>query len=151
MEPMKRHLICWGPVIVWMVVIFLFSSSSDPFWALPSDWKTPRVETIASQKVVADPVPLVEKIGRNGHVLEYAILGLLAYRAFRISGAHKPVLFLIAAAVLLATLYGLSDEFHQLFIPERDFDLNDLGLDVIGAMIGTVIGVWLFRKPARPE
>ncbi len=46
-----------------------------------------------------------------------------------------------AVAVLLVVLCGISDEVHQSFVPERDASLVDVGLDPVGALIGTTVGV----------
>jgi VanZ family protein len=40
-------------------------------------------------------------------------------------------------AVLLTIAYGVTDEFHQSFVPGRSMDVYDLFADAIGAMIGT--------------
>jgi len=39
-------------------------------------------------------------------------------------------------------LYGLFDEFHQLFTPHRTFDLKDWATDIVGVLLG----YWLMRK-----
>lgn len=52
------------------------------------------------------------------------------------------------AAIVLATLYGVSDEFHQLFVPGRSADPYDVLADGVGATIGTAIG-WLLSVARR--
>jgi VanZ family protein len=52
--------------------------------------------------------------------------------------------------------YGLSDEFHQLFVPGRDFQLGDLLVDTLGALVGivlyrAVIWLWARRRQKRGE
>ncbi|MEO6094924.1 MAG: VanZ family protein [Fibrobacteria bacterium] len=42
-------------------------------------------------------------------------------------------------------LYGVSDEIHQIFVPERMFDYSDMAAD----FLGVVAGVWAFRKLAE--
>jgi VanZ family protein len=41
------------------------------------------------------------------------------------------------AAVLIATGYGMTDEFHQSFVPGRSMEWYDLYADAIGALAGT--------------
>ena len=45
-------------------------------------------------------------------------------------------------ALVLATLYGVTDEFHQMFVPGRTADRYDVLADGIGATLGVAIG-WL--------
>ncbi|MDR0991105.1 MAG: VanZ family protein [Propionibacteriaceae bacterium] len=45
-------------------------------------------------------------------------------------------------AVVLASLYGVTDEFHQSFVPGRSPDPKDWMVDTIGAICGVVL-VWL--------
>ena len=66
------------------------------------------------------------------HVIEYLILGLLMMNA---SGNEK-------FSFVVSSLYGLSDEIHQCFVPFRYFSIFDL----LGDCIGSVIGVMLYPK-----
>lgn len=54
-----------------------------------------------------------------------------------------------SVAVAGASLYGLSDEFHQSFVPGRTPDVFDLVADVGGAVIGALCVVFLRRRLAR--
>jgi VanZ family protein len=67
------------------------------------------------------------------HAWLYAGLAVLLVRA--VVGSRWPRTGLPSAllAVGLATVYGLADETHQLFVPGRQFDLRDLVADAIGA------------------
>jgi len=64
------------------------------------------------------------------HAASYGFLGWLWQRALGFPGW----------AWAIATLYGLSDEFHQRFVPGRMFDLADWLADGIGAAIGAWVG-----------
>jgi VanZ family protein len=49
----------------------------------------------------------------------------------------------VVAAVVISTLYGVSDEYHQLFVPGRSFDVFDMLADFIGSVVGaSAIGAW---------
>jgi len=41
--------------------------------------------------------------------------------------------------ILIAVLYGVSDEFHQSFVPARDASVMDLVSDTVGAFLGAGI------------
>jgi VanZ family protein len=72
------------------------------------------------------------------HAMEYAVLGGLCYRAFR-WGVDGPVparaLFF---AILTASLYGVTDEVHQLFVPLRESSWQDWLADVAGSTLGAL-------------
>jgi len=99
----------------------------------------------------ASSVPGSDVPGRFGywaHFIEYAILG--ATLAFALKATTPATLF---AAVALAAIYGLSDEFHQVFVPGRDADPLDWLTDVAGAATGALIVAAGMRKAAfrRPS
>ena len=78
----------------------------------------------------------------QGHLGEYFVLGgLLSWAlANRRIGATT-----VALAVLLASLYGITDEFHQHFVAMRTPDIADWVLDTIGATAGA-LAVGAFAK-----
>ena len=45
-------------------------------------------------------------------------------------------------APTVGILYGLFDEIHQLYTPNRTFDVKDLAVDIVGILLG----FWLARK-----
>ena len=56
----------------------------------------------------------------------------------------------VTVAVLIATLYGLSDEFHQSFVG-RDPTVQDWLADTVGAMVMATIILLLWRRMAGPR
>jgi len=72
------------------------------------------------------------------HAAVYAVLGALVFLALNRRWARKTgVLVLIAGAT--ATLYGFTDEFHQMFVPGRASDLRDVLADGVGGFVGALI------------
>jgi VanZ family protein len=106
-----RRLSLWVPVVVYMAAIFYVSSESNPF---------PTIAPLVWDKAV--------------HFTEYGILGLLWCRALRGEGLSWPAA--IAIALVAASAYGASDEWHQSFVAFRDTDIHDWYADTIGASIG---------------
>ena len=79
---------------------------------------------------------------KSGHSIGYALLAVVLLRAFargRLSGVTWTAGL---AAIVLATMYGVSDEFHQSFVPGRSPDRFDVVADCVGATIGVALG-WL--------
>ena len=76
------------------------------------------------------------------HVAAYAGLGALTARATA-KGVHNVSWRAVLLAIVIATLYGVSDEYHQRFVPGRSFDVLDMVADTIGSLIGaSAVGAW---------
>jgi VanZ family protein len=109
-----KRVVLWGPVLVVMGLIFFASSLSDPG---------------------APPGNISDKAA---HFLIYGALGAALVRALAggRSAAMRPRQILFA--VVLATLYGATDEIHQYFVPPRSPDVMDVAADAAGAMAGAI-------------
>ena len=124
---MTTFLRYWGPVCGYAGLIFFLSAQSHPETHVP-------FVVHFSDKVL--------------HAVEYAVLGALCYRAIRGSGHDSWNRQAIPAAILLASLYGISDEVHQAFVPFRDSSWLDWLADTVGAALGvTVIHRVLSLRP----
>jgi VanZ family protein len=76
------------------------------------------------------------------HVAAYAGLGALSARATG-KGLRDVSWRAVLAAVVISSLYGVSDEYHQLFVPGRSFDILDMVADIIGSIVGaSAVGAW---------
>ena len=111
-HPAVRLLYVWGPAVLMMAVLFAASSASD---------------TSAVPPVFTDTIL---------HVGAYAALGLTVFRAFADARFERMTPLRALAAVLFCILYGVSDEFHQSFVPGRTPDVKDLVADGVGAAAG---------------
>lgn len=122
---MWRFLTRWLPAAAYGLLIFLFSSQAVP-----------------------NEVPQVPLLDKLLHLLLYGGLGWLLCRALEPSAAAAPGIGngdaagrSVALSGLLSTLYGISDELHQLTVPTRSAD----PLDVLADLAGGLAGALLFR------
>lgn len=106
----------WAPLYVYAGLIFYLSSLSRPL---------PEVS-----------IPFFDK---SIHIFEYAVFGLLASRAFRNSPRKTFFENFKVLAILTSLIYGISDEFHQGFVPGRQFSVFDMMADGIGGGLGAFI------------
>jgi VanZ family protein len=110
-----RRVVPWGPVVAWTALIFVLSSRS----------RVPGLEGL--------PDVLTHGVG-------YLVLCFLITRAaslgWPLGGWPGPL------AVVLSTLYGVSDELHQAFVPGRHADLWDVVKDALGAVLGALAYRW---------
>lgn len=113
-----RRAALWGPVAAYMLVIFVLSSRPD----------------------VPLPTGMTDK---QGHSLGYLGLGVAVTRAV-VGGLGVPVSVSRGlASIAVTTAYGVSDEWHQSFVPGRSADVTDLRADATGAILGTA-ACWLW-------
>jgi VanZ family protein len=120
-----RALSLWGPVVVYMAMIFFVSSL--PTAPLPTD--------------VSD---------KTGHLAAYLVLGVLAARACAGGLPARITRGVAIAALAVAIGYGAFDEIHQWFVPGRSAELADWYADTAGACLGLaacwVWGIIRFRS-----
>ena len=109
------RLVRWAPVVLWAALIFVLSSLSG----LP-----------------APPGGLTDK---HAHFITYGVLAALVVWAITDRAPARTTWGVAAAAVVLATLYGASDEFHQSFVPGREVSALDLAADAGGALLAAVV------------
>jgi VanZ family protein len=81
-------------------------------------------------KLATPPGPFSDKHFHGG---SYALLAALLVRALASGRVNGITVRVAVGAFLLATLYGATDEFHQLFVPGRSASLADLVADGLGA------------------
>ncbi|WP_409341128.1 VanZ family protein [Paenibacillus sp. MBLB4367] len=125
-----RKAIRWLPSVIWMAVIFLLSArtADDMDSFLPFfQWLFPAMRSFDW-----------------GHFVAYFILSITFLWAI---GGARPGWLMKAAAVGLCLLYGLSDEYHQSFVPGRMPDMLDIRNDLIGAAIAMLfVSIPLVRR-----
>src|SRR5512147_1099964 len=118
---MKRRLWHWGPALLMMALIFL--ASGTPGEQLPN---------LGSWDLIGK---------KGGHMLGYALLAAAYLHGLTLS--KKITRGTVLIAILLAGLYAVTDEFHQLFVPERTSSPVDVGIDIVGASLGAPLWTWI--------
>jgi hypothetical protein len=141
----------WLPVVLWAVLIFVGSTD----WlaqAHTSRWIAPILRWFKPDMSWETILRVQALVRKGGHLTEYAVLAVLLGRALRAArglaqGWDWPAARL---AWLLATLYAVSDEFHQFHVPSRTASPADVLIDSIGALTGLLLWwAWSRRRTAR--
>jgi len=124
----RTFITLWGPFVAALVVVFWLSSLSH--------------------------VPGAQRFwDKLLHAVGYAVLGVLALRAFHggfRSLRMEPTLY----AALVVILWAISDEIHQSFVPGRDASPWDVVADAVGFLIAIVVfATWTLRsvRAERPR
>ena len=155
-----RNIAIWIPAICIMVIIFNFSSmvADDS-----SNTSIPIAE-IVIQKIEqtmdisidtgSEDYGLIHHLVRKaGHFLEYMALGctLVLPFAFIYTGNYYKIKVLLSSE-LFSAFYACTDELHQTFVPGRDGNITDVGIDSMGALAGICAGFifwWIGKKVVK--
>lgn len=79
------------------------------------------------------PQPSVPGIDKFDHFAAYAVLGALVFLALR--RTHNLCIDrALLLAILITSAYGVTDEFHQRYIPNRTCDVWDWTADTLGGI-----------------
>ena len=121
------------PPFLWMALIFLGSTLTG------GDTDVVARRTSGLEEPIA-----LQRLKDIGHVIEYGILAALVARAvtkasYRLTGNHA------AISVVITAGYGVTDELHQYFVPNRYPGMDDIVRDTVGAIIGIAV-VWCVKR-----
>lgn len=118
----RIQIIRWLPSVLWMALIFYLSHQPG--------------ESLNSMLPVFQRwLPQLESFNA-GHFVAYFILALAVYWGM---GERAVSLWGKLLTVLICTFYGLTDEYHQLFIEGRMADWLDVRNDAIGAILAMLV------------
>jgi VanZ family protein len=134
---LNKRLFWWIVVIIFGIAFYRFTASP-----LSNDAHTIKfLERLSS--LSAQDVNFLSKIIRKlAHLLAFGVIAI----AFK--NALSPHRWNYPAAWLLATLFGASDEIHQIFVPGRTPLFSDVMIDSIGALLTLYA---LYRLTLRKE
>jgi VanZ family protein len=149
-KPLAGFIRYWLPAIIWMLLIFSFSSDAQSYrhssiyfepllrWLFPG----------MSQQTIE---MLHHGFRKCCHATEYAILACLIWRAIRKPVKCDPRPWRwpeagLALAVVFA--YAAGDELHQAFVPARTAEVSDVLLDTCGGAIALLL-LWLRQRIFR--
>lgn len=113
------------PAILYCLLIFLISSLSDP------------------------PAPdfKLEWGDKINHAGAFGLMMLLVFRAVRWMFYGRSMRVQLWIALLYCALYGITDELHQMYVPNRHGDPFDLLADIVGASLGVLFIMMIHRQP----
>lgn len=132
-------------MIVWMAVIFFFSSrdaeesTEDSYWVGIEVGRlvVPAFSEMPEEKQLEFAARVDYPVRKTAHALEYTVLGTLITGFLYKNGGKKWKYMLFSW--MLGVAYAASDEFHQLFVPGRSGQVSDVLLDSGGVLLGVVV------------
>ncbi len=136
----KNRLVCivFSWILVLIILCFIFGLSaqdaddskelSDSFVRRLLDWLNINIDGEALRKIA--------------HMLEFIALSFSFFNAIYNTWEMRKA-YLIS--LVLTVVCAFCDEFHQIFVPGRAFQISDILIDSIGAIIGVVAYLILYK------
>ena len=147
----RRRLWRYGPLVAWACFV-LFASSSNFSASNTSRIIRPLLLWLFPGMAEASLASAHFLVRKAAHFTEYAVLALLAARAFRTSRVEKLRRRWWLAAFALVACVALVDEYHQSFLPARTGTVYDSLLDMAGGATALACAaLWLARKRRKPD
>ena len=142
---MKKKLITILLITIWMILIYTLSNMDS--------YQSNRI----SKKSISKAIEITEKtekkevqykivktlnypIRKIMHMFLYFILAILVFHLIGMIQKNKSLSIIIT--IIICLIYASLDEYHQTFILGRTGQIKDVGID----MIGTIIGCFLYNK-----
>ena len=139
-------------LIIWLIVIFLFSSDVGSSSSQKSDSLAQLIVDVISDITGHDYTgskldnmidTCIVIVRKGAHFLEYFILGILVINVIKDYKELNIKICLIG--ILLCMIYAISDEIHQLFVPDRTGKITDVLIDTSGNTI-SIYTYYLIHK-----
>lgn len=130
-QKMRERLWRYGPLVFWLTLIF-FASTDGMSASNTSGFVISTLRVLlpgVSEQGLASAHFIVRK---GAHFTEYAVLALLAARAFLTSSSDRLRQRWSVVALSLVIIYSLLDEYHQTFASSRTGSIYDSFIDIAG-------------------
>jgi VanZ family protein len=130
-SPRVRLALAWAPAVLTMAAIWVLSSMSNP----------------------PVPVHVIPFRDRGAHFLSFGSVAFWVAHGTLATRPRAGVLRVVLFSILATMLWGLLDEVHQSFVPNRTPDLGDLAADTLGGIVGASLRAIVrrvLRRPATP-
>jgi VanZ family protein len=119
----RRTLSLWAPVLLYLGILFFISGRSRP----------PTIEFVWDKLL---------------HAVAYMVLSVFTIRAFH--GSLGPLRWRPTLYAFFFTVgYGVTDEFHQSFVPGRNASSHDVAADVVGFLLAVALLYFTYQGSFR--
>lgn len=138
----KKRIIYGILVIVWMALVFAFSSQNGEKSRKTSGYFTDKVvQIIVKVKPDVNIENIEEIVGfiirKMAHFSIYFVGGILIFNF--VSTFPLKLRNVVLLTFILGCVYSISDEMHQLFISERAGQIRDVLIDSAGVLIAILL------------
>jgi VanZ family protein len=134
----------WLPVVFWICCIFLLSTGS--FSAENTSRILEPLLRFLKPHITAEEIDTIHFLVRKAaHVTEYCIASLLLYHSFRNTKQFQRYWWWVFYSLVILIFVAATDEFLQSFVASRTSSVVDMGIDIVGGIIGQGISITLYQ------
>jgi VanZ family protein len=134
----------WLPVVLWICCIFLLSTGS--FSAENTSRILEPLLRFLKPRITAGEIDTIHFLIRKAaHVTEYCIASLLLFHSFRNTIQFQRYWWWVFYSLVIVIFVAATDEYHQAFVISRTSSIVDVGIDIIGGILGQGISITLYR------
>lgn len=132
-------------LVLWMGVIFYFSHQPGDVSGGQSGEILVKIGLLTEEDLAlgTDKAQMLQFIIRkSAHMGVYfilSILGIFTFRSFKINNYYR-------LAWIMASIYAVTDEFHQSITPDRGPSVKDVFIDSTGAIIGIIVYMMINKR-----
>jgi len=118
----KTFLKYWTPLIIYASLIFFISSQP--------------------QQVVEGFLNGIEVKDKIFHIVEFFILSIFIFRLLEFYQVkHRYII-----TIIISTMYGVTDEIHQLFVPGKYYSILDIVANFLGSTVILMYHRFTFKQ-----
>jgi VanZ family protein len=134
----------WLPVVLWFCFIFILST--DTFSSENTSRIVERLLHFLLPHIPAGEIDFIHfLIRKTAHVTEYCIMSLLLFHSFHNTLQFQRHWRWVFYSLVVIILVAVSDEYHQRFVVSRTSSVIDVGIDIVGGVLGQWISVTFYR------
>ena len=131
-----------------MLLIFIHSAMPGDMSGAESDF----IVRLIRRFVDADPALLSVIVRKAAHFAEFALLGgCLAVNVndYKRGPAGAATFSGFFMSLIIGTLYAVTDELHQSYVPDRVCAVKDVCIDAAGVAVGALLMICILRSRQR--
>ncbi len=134
----------WIPVVLWICCIFFLST--EYFSAENTSRILEPLLRFLVPHITAREFDVIHFfVRKSAHVTEYCITSLLLFHSFRNTLQFQRHWRWVFYSLMIVIFVAVTDEYHQSFVVSRTSSVVDVGIDIVGGILGQGISITFYR------
>lgn len=132
-----KKIISYLLLLFWMGLIFYLSNQTGSVSGTESGHILYNILNFFHVSNIDSVIEIIHNpIRECMHAFEYFVLGILVMNVLSNNNIKNNIIII---SVSLCFIYAITDEIHQVFVPNRTFEYLDIFLDLVGSLLGSYL------------